>query len=171
MPLKRVQTVVGQFPDLKVILFDSSTHTSELAAQALGVTPGQIAKTLVFIAEGQPLLTITCGDTRVTQQLKKYPLIVVTCGDKKLDAKKLARALNVKKIKFADPQTVVDATGFPPGGVSPIGLLNDIPIYLDKSLWDYDLVYAAAGTANSALPIGPDRLLEVTDATVVDVCY
>lgn len=151
MPLERVQTFVSQFPDLEIILFESSTHTSELAAQALRVTPAQIAKTLVFVADSQPLL-------------------VVTCGDKKTDVKKLAKLLDVRKVRFADAQTVLDSTGFPPGGVSPVGLIGDIPLYLDKSLWDYDVVYAAAGTANSALPVSPDRLREITGGKVIDVC-
>ena len=151
MPLDRVKLFLSSFPDLKMILFDQSTHTSELAAQALGVTPAQIAKTLVFLAEAQPFL-------------------VVTCGDKKINTKKLAKELGVKKVRFADAQTVMESTGFPPGAVSPIGLLSDIPLFLDQSLWDFTIVYAAAGTANSALPVSPDRLCEITGAKVIDVC-
>jgi len=151
MPLDRVKKFLTPFPDLKIILFDQSTHTSELAAVALGVEPAQIAKTLVFLADAQPLL-------------------VVTCGDKKINTKKLSKVVGARKVRFADGQTVTDATGFPPGGVSPIGLLHDIPLYLDKSLWDFAIVYAAAGTANSALPVSPDRLCEITGGVVVDVC-
>ena len=151
MPLERVKLFLKPFPDLKVILFDQSTHTSELAAEALGVKPAQIAKTLVFLADAQPLL-------------------VVTCGDKKINTKKLTKVLGVKKVRFADSETVTESTGFLPGGVSPIGLLKDVPLYLDQSLWDFDLVYAAAGTANSALPVSPDRLCEITKAKVIDVC-
>lgn len=151
MPLERVKLFLKPFPDLKVILFDQSTHTSELAAEALGVKPAQIAKTLVFLADAQPLL-------------------VVTCGDKKINTKKLTKVLGVKKVRFADGETVTESTGFSPGGVSPIGLLKDVPLYLDQSLWDFDLVYAAAGTANSALPVSPDRLCEITKAKVIDVC-
>jgi len=151
MPLDRVKKFLRPFPDLKIILFDQSTHTSELAAQALGVMPAQIAKTLVFVADAEPLL-------------------VVTCGDKKINTKKLSKILGAKKVRFADEQTVTNTTGFPPGGVSPIGLANDIPLYLDQSLWDFAIVYAAAGTANSALPVSPDRLCEITGAQVIDVC-
>lgn len=151
MPLERVKMFLRSFPDLEIILFDQSTHTSELAAQALGVMPAQIAKTLVFLADAEPLL-------------------VVTCGDKKINTKKLAKELGVKKVRFADAQTVIEATGFPPGGVSPIGLARSIPLYLDQSLWDFAVVYAAAGTANSALPVSPDRLCEITGAKVLDVC-
>jgi len=151
MPFNRVRTVVSQYPDLEIILFDSSTHTAELAAHAVGVTPAQIAKTLVFIADGQPIL-------------------VITCGDKKVDIKRLAKTIAVKKIRFADVETVFACTGFPPGAVSPIGLLTDIPLYLDQSLYQFTVVYAAAGTANSALPVSPERLREITGAKVVDVC-
>ena len=151
MPLERVKLFLKPFPDLKIILFDQSTHTSELAAEALGVKPAQIAKTLVFVADTQPLL-------------------VVTCGDKKINTKKLTKILGVKKVRFADEETVAASTGFSPGGVSPIGLVKEVPLYLDQSLWDFDLVYAAAGTANSALPVSPDRLCEITKAKVIDVC-
>ncbi|MDF2633779.1 MAG: YbaK/prolyl-tRNA synthetase associated region [Pelosinus sp.] len=151
MPLERVKVFLSQHPDLEIILFDKSTHTAELAAQALGVLPAQIAKSLVFLADGQPVL-------------------VVTCGDKKINTKKLAKVLEAKKIRFADAEAVMDATGFPPGGVSPIGLISDIPLYLDQSLWNFDTVYAAAGTANSALPVSPNRLCNITGAKVIDVC-
>jgi len=151
LPLERVKNFLSQFPDLKIILFDSSTHTSELAAQALGVTPAQIAKTLCFLADGRPVL-------------------LTTCGDKKTDTKALARELGARKIRFADAETVQNETGFPPGGVSPVGILPGVPLYLDRSLWDFDIVYAAAGTANSALPVSPDRLKEITGAQVIDVC-
>lgn len=151
MPLARVKKAISMYPDLRIILFEASTHTAELAAQALGVKPGQIAKSLVFMADGQPLL-------------------VVTCGDKKVNTKLLAKAVNAKKIRFADADQVADNTGFPPGGVSPVGLLHTLPICLDLSLYDYDVVYAAAGTANSALPVHPERLREITGAQIINVC-
>ena len=151
MPLARVEEALTAYPDLKIILFEMSTHTSELAAQALGVKPGQIAKSLVFMVDGNPLL-------------------VVTCGDKKVNTKLLAKAVGGKKVRFADAEQVARYTGFSPGGVSPVGLLTVVPICLDHSLWDYDIVYAAAGTANSALPVAPDRLQAITGAQVVDVC-
>lgn len=151
MPLQRVQLFLEQYPNLKVILFDSCTHTSEMAAETLGVKVGQIAKTLVFIADGNPVL-------------------IVACGDKRVDTKKMAKVLNVKKVKFANAETVQELTGFAPGGVSPVGLLTVIPIYLDASLFQYQTVYTAAGTANSSLPIDPNQLLAITSGTVIDVC-
>lgn len=149
--LERVQQFVEQYSDLEIILFNSSTHTAELAAETLGVAVAQIAKTLAFVADGQPFLLVTCGDRRV-------------------DTKRLAKTLGVRKVKFADTALVESVFGFSPGGVSPVGLLNPAPIYLDKSLYDFDIVYAAAGTANSALPIQAERLREVTSGKVIDVC-
>lgn len=150
-PLLRVKQALASYPDLKVILFDASTHTAQAAADTLGVAVGQIAKTLVFTTDDKVVL-------------------VVTCGDKKVHNKLLARVLGVRKVKFADTETVLHYTGFPPGGVSPIGLVQTLPIYLDRSLFQYNTVYAAAGTANSALPISPVRLQEITGGIVVDVC-
>lgn len=149
--LKRVQDFIDKYPDLKVILFDKSTHTAEMAAQTLGVEVGQIAKTLLFTAEFNSFL-------------------VVTCGDKKVNTKKLAHIVQAKKVKFASSEAVSELTGFLPGGVSPVGLEKSIPIFLDRSLFNYQVVFAAAGTSNSALPIAPARLQQITDAVVIDVC-
>jgi Cys-tRNA(Pro) deacylase len=151
MGLQRVKNFISKYPEIKIVLFASSTHTAELAAQAVGVTPAQIAKTLVFLADGRPV-------------------VVVTCGDKKVDTKRLAKVLAVKKIRFADAATVLASTGFTPGGISPFGLPADLPLYLDLSLYDYPVVYAAAGTANSAVPISPEQIGEMAGATVIDVC-
>ncbi len=151
MPNEQIRNFLKAHPELKVTYFSQSTHTSELAAAALGVEAAQIAKSLVFIADLKPLL-------------------VVTCGDKKIDSRKLAKTIGAKKVRFADAETAEATTGFPPGGVSPVGLAMEIPLYLDQSLWDYQTVYTAAGTANSALPLSPDRLRELTGASVVDVC-
>ncbi len=152
MPLERVKCFLENYPDLKIQLFNESTHTADLAAEALGVETGQIAKTLVLLADGKPLL-------------------LVTCGDHKVDTKKFAKLLGVKKLKFADATTVYAFTGFSPGGVSPIGSLEPLSVYIDQSLYQYDIVYAAAGTANSALPIRPDRLLQITAGSKINVCF
>ena len=148
----RVDQFLEQFDDLQAIRFETSTHTADMAAQTLGVTPAEIAKTLCFSVDGSPLL-------------------IVTCGDKKVDAKRLARSQGAKKARFADAETVDRVTGFPPGGVSPVGLLTPIPILLDESLYRFEIVYTAAGTPNSALPVKPMRLLEITGGSVVDVCF
>ena len=149
--IDRVDQFLAAYEGLKAIRFDASTHTADMAAATLGVTAAEIAKTLCFSVDGSPLL-------------------VVTCGDKKVDAKRLARAAGGKKARFADAETVARVTGFPPGGVSPVGLLMPVPILLDESLYRFEVVYAAAGTPNSALPITPNQLCEITRGAVVNVC-
>ena len=148
--LERVRNAIVPYPDLEIILFDESTHTSELAAQAVGVEVAQIAKTLVFLADGNPVL-------------------VVACGGRKIDTKKLGKFLGAKKVRFADANSVLLATGFEPGGVCPFDIDPSVGLCMDKGLYDYDVVYAAAGTANSALPVAPERLREILGARIVDV--
>lgn len=148
--LEKVKQALAPYPDLQIVLFDESTHTSELAAAAVGVEVAQIAKTLMFLADGNPVL-------------------VVACGDRKINTKKLGKEVGAKKVRFADADSVLAYTGFAPGGVCPFGLDNSITICLDQSLYDYEVVYAAAGTANSALPIAPERLREILAARVIEV--
>ena len=150
--IERVDKFLADFDELQAIRFETSTYTADMAAQTLGVTPAEIAKTLCFSVDGSPLL-------------------IVTCGDKKVDAKRLARSQGGRKARFADAETVARVTGFPPGGVSPVGLLTSLPILLDESLYRFEIVYTAAGTPNSALPIKPAQLLEITSGSVVDVCF
>jgi Cys-tRNA(Pro) deacylase len=148
----KIQNYIDTFAmGLKVIEFNTSTKTSDLAAESLGVEVGQIAKTLVFLADQIPLLVVTCGDLRV-------------------DQKKLKLVTGARKLKFADPETVVNVTGYPVGGVCPLALATKVDIYLDKSLARFDVVYAAAGTPYSALPITLNQLQIVTQGIVADLC-
>lgn len=147
----KIQKYIDGFAmGLKVIEFQTSTKTSDLAAQSLGVEVGQIAKTLVFLADETPLLVVTCGDLRV-------------------DQKKLKLATGARKLKFADPETVLNVTGYPVGGVCPLALATTPDIYLDKSLERFDVVYAAAGTPFSALPITLDQLQMITKGSIVEL--
>lgn len=129
--------------NLKVIEFKESTKTSELAAQALGVEVGQIAKTLLFLADDKPVL-------------------VVTSGDVKTDTKKLKKLLGVRKVKFAPTESALEITGYAAGGVCPLELPKEMDIYLDESMKRFDKVYMAAGTAHSAIPVTFDELQIVT---------
>ena len=147
--LTRVKEAIKEYDDIKMLVLKSDTSTSELAAEVLGVKTGQIAKSLCFLGDGEPFL-------------------VVSVGDRKMDAKKLGKQIGRKKVKFADALTVEAATGFSPGGVCPFALLTDIPVYLDNSLFSYDLVYAAAGTCNSIASVTPQRLKDITGAEIVD---
>ena len=146
----RVKESLEPYDNLQIKLLPDDTSTAELAAQALGTEPGQIAKTLCFLADGEPVL-------------------IVACGDKKIDTKKFGKQLAVKKMKMADAELVLEVTGFAPGGVCPFALLKPVPVYLDRSLFDYDVTYIAAGTPHSALPIAADQLAEITSGTWVEV--
>lgn len=137
-------------PDLHVIESEHSSATVALAAQAFGVTPERIAKTLSL---------------RVGNRV----LLVVTCGTARLDNKK-ARAVFGGKPRMLSAEDVVAATGHPVGGVCPFGLISPLPVYCDETLRGFDEVVPAAGSINSAVRISPARLAELTGARWVDVC-
>jgi len=149
MPIQRVKDYLAQLSfKLEVIEFQEDTHTSELAAKALGVEAAQIAKSLLFVGkeEGQAAL-------------------VVTCGDMKVDQKKLKQELGYKT-KFANPEQVMEITGFPPGGVCPFALRKPITIFLDTSMQRFPIVYAAAGTPHSAVPVTVEQLIQATGGSL-----
>lgn len=136
-------------PDLTVIETDASTATVALAAEAHGVEPGRIAKTLSLrLGDGVALL-VTRGDARLDNQ--------------KFKAEFRAKA---KMLEFAEVET---ETGHPVGGVCPFGLVKPLPIYLDVSLQDFDEVLPAAGAVNSAVRVTPERLAALTGGVWVDV--
>ncbi|MEG3069673.1 MAG: YbaK/EbsC family protein [Candidatus Syntrophopropionicum ammoniitolerans] len=149
--IERVRMYLDQFNlDLEILQFDESTSTCELAAAALGVEVGQIAKTILFMADGDPVL-------------------VVASGDNKIKSNKLKRLLGVSKVKMADPKTVRRVTGYPVGGVCPLALEEECHILLDDSMHRFPVVYAAAGTSRSALPVTMDQLETITGGKWVDI--
>ena len=130
--------------------FDDSTENVEKAARALGVEPGLIAKTLAF-------------------KLKERGILVVMKGDARIDNRKFKDRFKVKS-RMMTFDEVVEATGHPVGGVCPFGLAQEMEIYLDESLKQYDTVYPAAGSRNSCIEITPGELCRITGAEWVDVC-
>ncbi|MHB8171273.1 MAG: YbaK/EbsC family protein [Thermincolia bacterium] len=149
--IARVQEYVDRYNmDIKAMEFADDTSTSELAAQVLGVEVGQIAKSLLFLANCQPVLVVTSGDVRV-------------------DQKKLKKLLGVSKVRFADPETVLEVTGYQVGGVCPVALNKPVIIYVDESLCRFEVVYAAAGTPSSALPVTVEQLLTITGGQLADL--
>jgi prolyl-tRNA editing enzyme YbaK/EbsC (Cys-tRNA(Pro) deacylase) len=133
-----------------VVAVESSTRTAEEAAQSLGVDAGQIVKSLVFVADGEPVLLLVAGDHRV-------------------DPNKAGRALNANSIKRADADVVRDATGFPIGGVAPVGHPRPMRAVVDKSLERFDVIWAAAGTLNAVFPTSLDELTALTSGTIADL--
>jgi len=133
----------------QVIALAVHARTSQQAAEALGVAVAQIVKSLVFTADGTPLLVVASGANRV-------------------DERRLGE-LAGGRIRRADPDTVKQATGYTIGGVPPIGLASPLAVYVDRDLLGYDLLYAAAGLPECVFPIAPDELVRVTAGKVVDI--
>lgn len=127
-----------------------STRTAVEAATALGCEVGAIASSLVFLADGAPILVLTSGRHRV-------------------DTEHLATQIGANAITRASADQVREATGQPIGGVSPVGHPAPVTTYLDVALKDYELLWAAAGTPHSVLSITYDELLRLTGATEVSV--
>lgn len=135
---------------IAIIELDVSTATVALAARAHGVEAGRIAKTLAFrLADGRAILLVARGDARIQHRKFKE-----TFG----------------RGKMLGVDEVVALTGHPVGGVCPFGLAQPLPVYLDRSLQDFDEVLPAAGTVHSAVRITPAELAQITDGQWVDVC-
>jgi prolyl-tRNA editing enzyme YbaK/EbsC (Cys-tRNA(Pro) deacylase) len=127
-----------------------SARTAAEAAAALGAPVGAIVKSLVFAADGVPLLVLTSGAHTV-------------------DTARLAAALDLASVTRADPDLVRTATGFPIGGVAPCGHPAPLQTVVDTALQDYDVVWAAAGTPHAVFPTTYDELLRITGGTPLDV--
>ena len=129
---------------------EKTTKTSQEAAEALNVELGQIAKSILFRS----------GD--------KYG-IFVAAGDIKICDKKVKSLLGGGRAKIAKPDEVERLTGYRVGGVCPFDIDSNIAIYLDRSMERFDLVYSAAGTPHSLLPITLEQLQKVTGGQIVEM--
>jgi prolyl-tRNA editing enzyme YbaK/EbsC (Cys-tRNA(Pro) deacylase) len=137
-------------PDIEIIETAESSSTVALAAEAHGVDPAQIAKTIC----------LRVGDE---------PMLVVAGGLARLDNRKFKETFG-SKARMLGADEVVEVTSHPVGGVCPFGLPSPLPIYCDVSLRRFDVVVPAAGSTHSAVRISTERLVELTNATWVDVC-
>lgn len=130
--------------------YDQTTGTAQAAADAVGCELGQIAKSIVFVADGVPLLAIVAGDRRG-------------------DAGAIAGIAGAREVKLADPATVLAATGYEVGSVSPFGLPSDMVVLIDESLQRFEIVLPAAGTSSSVVSLPLDRLIEITGGRVAGI--
>ncbi|QXE17440.1 YbaK/EbsC family protein [Clostridium sp. 001] len=135
---------------LEIIEMGQSTATVELAANALGVEPALIAKTMAF-------------------KLKDRNILILSEGDARIDNRKFKDYFHTKA-RMLSADEVLEFTGHPVGGVCPFGLKTQMDTYLDESLKKFEYVYPAAGSRNSAVKITPEELSNVTSGTWVDVC-
>jgi prolyl-tRNA editing enzyme YbaK/EbsC (Cys-tRNA(Pro) deacylase) len=134
----------------RVVVLPDSVHTAALAAEALGCEVGAIANSLLFDAEGSPVLILTSGAHRV-------------------DTAKVAAELGVAKLGRAKPEFVREHTGQVIGGVSPIAHPAPIRTYIDPWLEKYDEVWAAAGHPSAVFSTSYDELVRLTGANVLEV--
>ena len=133
-----------------VVILPDSAHTAALAAAALGCEVGAIANSLLFDAEGEPVLILTSGAHRV-------------------DTEAVAGRIGVGRLRRAAPEFVRSHTGQVIGGVSPIAHPAPVPTYLDPWLRRYDVVWAAAGHPAAVFSTSYDELVALTGATEIDV--
>ena len=130
--------------------FPAGTRTAEDAARAIGVSVGQIVKSLVFRA----------GDATV---------IVLCSGARRVDEAKLARAAGVTAVRRASANEAKDATGYAIGGVPPFAHATPCRVVCDEGLTTFDVVWAAAGLPDAVFPIAPAELVRISGASVVDI--
>src|SRR5438045_9745894 len=131
--------------DVELKTLDESTATVAEAAAALGCEPGQIAKSIVFVMDGEPV-------------------VVVASGRHRIDPDKVCIALDCAEGRQASSDEVRAATGFPVGGVPPIG--HDLPVVLDEALLEHEQVWAAGGDGQSLFCVDPQELVRRTGAKV-----
>jgi prolyl-tRNA editing enzyme YbaK/EbsC (Cys-tRNA(Pro) deacylase) len=134
--------------EVQVQRLEASTRTVKDAAEAVGCQEAEIAKAIVFVADGDPVLCVASGRHRI-------------------DADKLADLLDVAEVRMAAADEVRAATGFAIGGVPPFG--HDLPVLFDEALMEHERIWAAAGDPHSLFCVDPRRLAECIRAQVVPV--
>ncbi|WP_267639635.1 YbaK/EbsC family protein [Haloarchaeobius amylolyticus] len=138
----------GFVPD--VTEFPEGTKTAADAADAIGCDVAQIGSSIVLVADGEVVVSVTSGANRV-------------------DTDRLAELVGAESARMAQPDEVKEATGWSIGGVPPFCHETDLPVYLDETLTEFETVWVASGTPTTVFPIVPDELLEYSGATVADV--
>ena len=150
-PVKRVEKFLKDFnKSLEVIVLENSARTAEDAATALGCAVGAIVKSLLFKTEESFVLCLVAGD-------KRCSLI------------KLKKIKNINDISMASPEEVKTQTGYTIGGVSPVGHLIKVEIFIDKSLERFNHLFAAAGHPNCVFKIDFSNIQKITNGKIEDI--
>ena len=156
--IKRISSVDRVADELKslnlpvtVQELPDSTRTAKEAAAAAKCQESQIVKSLVFqtVTSQKPILILTSGANKVHE--------------------KLVGAQIGEEIQFASPDFVREETGFAVGGVSPYGLIKEIPIYIDRDLLDHSIIWAAAGSHHAVFSIQPQTLIRTTGCQIISI--
>ena len=149
--VKRVEKFLKEFDkNLNVTLLNTSARTALEAAKSLNCEVGAIVKSLLFRAENTFILCLVAGD-------------------KKGSLNKIKKITNIKDISMASADEVKDVTGYTIGGVSPVGHLKNINIYIDSSLERFDILYAAAGHPNCVFKIDYFNLQKITQGLIKEI--
>ena len=150
-PVKRAQKILKEFdPNLNVIILEKTARTANNAATALGCKVGAIVKSLLFKAGENFILCLVSGDS-------------------KCSLNKLKKILREKDVSMANPDDVKKVTGFTIGGVSPVGHLKNINIYVDEALKRFTNIYAAAGHPNAIFKISFNQIVELTNGEISEL--
>ena len=149
--VKRVEKSLNNFdPKMRIVTLSTSARTALEAASSLGCEVGAIVKSLLFKTE------------------TTYTLCLVA-GDKKVSLNKIKKILNIKDVSMATANEVKNITGYTIGGVSPVGHLNKVEIYIDNSLKRFNYLYAAAGHPNCIFKINFEDLLKITKGSIKEI--
>ena len=147
-PVKRAERSIKEFdPNLKIICLEQTARTAQDAATALGCNVGAIIKSLLFSTGNNYILCLISGDQRCSLN-------------------KLKKILNEKDVTMAKPEDVKEITGYTIGGVSPVGHLTKIKIFIDSSLERFTTVFAAAGHPNCVFKINFNQLTNLTSGEI-----
>ena len=150
-PVKRVEKFLKGFDQsLEVIVLENSAKTAKDAAIALGCDVGAIVKSLLLKTEDSFILCLVAGDKRCSLN-------------------KLKKIKNIKDISMASPEEVKTQTGYTIGGVSPVGHLNNVEIFIDKSLERFIDLFAAAGHPNCIFKINFSNIQKITNGKIEDI--
>lgn len=149
--VERVRRFLREYGlEIEVRELAESTKTAPMAAKAVGAPLGSIVKSLLFLADGRPILVLVAGDRRA-------------------DVQRIAELVKAREVKIADAETVRYVTGYAIGGVPPAGHKEPLPTLVDDSLLRYDVVYAAAGAPNAIFAIPIQVLLDLVGGEVANL--
>ena len=150
-PVKRVEKIIKKFDEnLGVSVLKTSARTALEAASSLNCNVGAIVKSLLFKTD------------------EKYALFLIA-GDKKASLKKIKKNIKFSDVSMASADEVKSITGYSIGGVSPVGHIKNIDIYIDKSLERFDFLFAAAGHPNCIFKISFLDLKKITKGVIEDI--
>ena len=150
-PVKRVRQKLKEFDEkLNIIVLNDSARTAQDAANSLKTEPGSIIKSLFLRTQNSFLLCLVAGDRRCSLN-------------------KIKKILNQKDVSMGNAEQVKEITGFTIGGVSPVGHIQPLKIFIDESLSRFENIFGAAGHPNCVFKINFENLQKITNGEVRDI--